>query len=147
MEVEIIQKSKDILSVMFSYKNQYVNVNRWVTLNVYVNAENQIYIKSWIDICNKTFFKGSLPGVLPVFWNDEQDTNFVCTQFMNDNYLTVVRIPFEECRNAFEKVRDAYQHLISEKIKNQPNNFMTSQLYRNTVSTYKCAICLHLKSQ
>ena len=144
MEVAITQTSKDLLSVAFSYKNQYVNVTRWITLSVY---EDHKYLKSWIDICNKTFFKDSVYGILPVFWNDEEDTNFVCTQFMNSTYFTVIRIPFEECRNAFEKVRDAYQNLISGKIKCLQQFPTDLTIYRDISSVCKCLICLHIKSQ
>lgn len=143
MEVAITQKSKDILSVAFSYKNQYVNVTRWITLNAY---EDHKYLKSWIDICNKTFFKDALPGVMPVFWNDEEDTNFVCTQFMENSYFIVIRLPFEECRSAFEKVRDAYQNLISGKIKSLDKFPTDLAIYRNIASVCKCPICLHIKS-
>ena len=113
MEVDIIQQINDF-TAKFSYKNESVNFTRHINLSI--RAEECQQFKTWIDVCNKNFFLEHLPPhYVPAFWNDKEDTNFVYTDISHAKMKVLIRIPFEDCRKAFEKVRDTYHKNLMKK--------------------------------
>jgi hypothetical protein len=79
---------------------------------MYAKVDAHCVIKTWIDICNKQYFHDSQNNA---FWIDQDDLNYVYSRFYVDKLKEVViRIPFEECIEAFKKVRNKYHEILLE---------------------------------
>ena len=104
MEIESINEGPAELTIVVVYKIFDCQIKR--TLRFSLQCDFTALSESWIRLCNKEYTT-ALPE--SVFWNDASDLSFV---FMTTNnaytYLdNVLHIPFNHCKDAFEKIRDA----------------------------------------
>lgn len=141
LEVEFETSSDDSIIALFTYKTDVLTFQKTATIfskNIEFNV-----INCWMALINKKFegledtdileFEGKY--VIPIFYNDKTDTSFVyfqtvygripTTYFMDGDMFKVtkeiqndteikIRVPYENCKQAFEKVVNYLQEKLKD---------------------------------